>query len=183
MDPIVTYSSSSSLQRGERFMRLLLANQQRIYGLILALVPNWNDADDIMQETSAVMWAKFDDYEAGTDFAAWGLRIARYQVMAFLKKQGRERRRFSDATLEEIADQIMAAREELDDRRDAVQQCLGKLPERDRQLIQLRYEPDATTKSAADRTGRSVHAVYKALNRIHGQLLDCIRQRLAEAGV
>ncbi len=72
MDPIVTYSSSSSLQRGERFMRLLLANQQRIYGLILALVPNWNDADDIMQETSAVMWAKFDDYEAGTDFAAWG---------------------------------------------------------------------------------------------------------------
>ena len=60
---------------GEEFTRLLLENQKRIWGLVLSLVPRGSDADDVMQETCAVLWRKFDQFEAGTNFGAWALRI------------------------------------------------------------------------------------------------------------
>lgn len=42
-------------QNQEQFLRLLMLNDKRIYAYILSFVPNVTDADDIMQESSAVM--------------------------------------------------------------------------------------------------------------------------------
>jgi RNA polymerase sigma-70 factor (ECF subfamily) len=170
------------LAREQRFLQLFLSHERRIYGFILALVPIWSDADDLLQETSAVLWRKLDDFEPGTDFLAWALSIARFQVLNYRKKQRQSRARLSNQTVEALADQLMAYRERADARRDALAECLTKLSSRDRELIQMRYQPEATTQSVADSVGRSLKAVYKALNRIHTQLLLCIRQTLASEG-
>ena len=71
---------------GEAFTRLLLQNQKRIAGLIYSLVPQGADADDVMQETCAVLWRKFGEFGLGTDFGAWALRIARFQVMSYYRR-------------------------------------------------------------------------------------------------
>jgi len=167
------------MSRGRTFLRLYRTNERRIYGFILSLVPDWSEADDLMQETTMVMWSKFDTFEIGTDFAAWAICIARYQIMNYRKKKRNQRVQFSDEVLEAIDGRVVSAAEEMDALRDALRICLKKLSERDRQLIRLRYEPDASTKSVAERVGRRIDAVYKALNRIHVQLLYCIRHRLA----
>lgn len=166
------------LERGERFMRLLLENQQRIYGLILSLVPNWADADDLMQETTSILWRKFDEFEEGTNFAAWALKVARFQVLNYRKKQRRAKARLSEELYEQIADRALEREpRELVNRREALSGCMEKLKEQDRELIQLRYEPGTSVKDVAEEVDRSIDAVYKALNRIHGQLLECIRLR------
>jgi RNA polymerase sigma-70 factor (ECF subfamily) len=162
-----------------RFLQLLVANERRIHAYIASLVPIWADADDLFQETSVVLWRKARQFEPGTDFVAWALSIARYQVLDYRKKQGRARALFSDQTIEGLADQAESLVLHTDDRRDALEACLARLNERDRELIQLRYQPGATTPGVADRTGRSLKAVYKALNRIHYQLLQCINRTLA----
>lgn len=169
----------ADLERGEAFMRLLLSHQQRIYGLILALVPNWTDADDIMQETTAVLWRKFDEFERGTNFSAWALKIARLQVLAFRKRERRNAARLSDELMDQVAERMVARADRPDVRRDALEACLRSLPEGDRYLIELRYEPDASVSQVAETVSRSVDAVYKALNRIHGQLLLCVRSKLS----
>src|SRR5437867_13314017 len=102
--------------RGTTFVRLLLQHQRRIHGLILALVPNGPDADDILQETCSVLWQKFDEFDPATNFAAWALRIARYQVMAYYSTRRRQKARLSDETLDAVVDR-MAARPERDDAR------------------------------------------------------------------
>lgn len=164
--------------REERFLELFLANERRIRAFILALVPAWPDADDLLQETSAILWRKLDDYRPGTDFVAWAIRIAQYEVLKYRKRQGRERQRFSESTfrllVEHASDRALAG----DDRQAALEACLARLGERDGELIRLRYQSGATTQDVADRVGRSVKAVYKALNRIHDQLLHCIRSRI-----
>ncbi len=170
-------------ERRERFLQLFLANERRIYGFILALVPAWSDADDLLQETSAVMWRKWDEFTPGTDFVAWALRIARYEVLSYRKRRGRDRSLFSDRTDALLADLAAAPGRAADARRDALEACLAELNDRDRELIRLRYQPGATTQEVADRAGRSLKAVYKALNRIHEQLLMCIRKRLAVEGL
>ena len=124
------------------------------------------------------MWSKFDEFEPGTDFAAWALCVARYQVMNHRKKKRTQKVQFSDQTIEAVAERLVSSPDNLNDIRDALQDCLKKLAERDRELIQLRYEFNATTRSVAERIGRGVDAVYKALNRIHIQLLRCVRRTL-----
>jgi len=168
----------SDMSRGRVFLRLYQANERRIYGFILALVPDWAQAEDLMQETTMVLWSKFDQFEPGTDFAAWALSISRFQVMNHRKRRRAQRIQFSDEVLEAIAEQVCAATESFDARRDALRACLGKLAEKDQELLRLRYGLDGTVKSVAERVGRGIDAVYKSLNRIHVQLLHCIRQTL-----
>jgi RNA polymerase sigma-70 factor (ECF subfamily) len=172
-------SKDARSSRDAEFMRLFLRHERRIYGLIFSLVPDWADADDLMQEVSTVIWRKFHEFEPGTNFSAWALKIARFQVLAYRKKQRVNRARLSDVTVEQIADRFCARTpESVDARRQALKRCIDKLNEQDRQLIQLKYNPGSSTESVAEAVGRSVHAVYKALNRVHGQLLDCITSSL-----
>jgi RNA polymerase sigma-70 factor len=112
----------------ERFMRLFLESERRVFGFILSLVPHWADAEDVLQETVAVMWRKFEEFEPNTDFLAWAVTVARFQVLCHRKKQQRSRVRFSDQTLEALADRLIAFNETSDRRLDALWHCLGLLP-------------------------------------------------------
>ncbi|MBP7050053.1 MAG: sigma-70 family RNA polymerase sigma factor [Phycisphaerae bacterium] len=179
MDAASRQDNPSETSRGEVFLRLYQANERRIYGFILALVPDWSHAQDLMQETTMVLWSKFDEFAVGTDFTAWAMSIARYQILNDRKKNRNRTVRFDDEVLEAIEDRVVAAVADVDARRDALRACLQKLDEADRRLIRLRYETGATTRTVADRVGRGIDAVYKALNRIHVQLLFCIRRTLS----
>lgn len=79
-----------TLNQKDHFHRLLTLNDKKIYAYILSVLRNANDADDVMQETSSVMWSKFSDFSPGMHFVLWEITIARYQILAFFrdKKQG-----------------------------------------------------------------------------------------------
>ena len=77
------------LELGEQFTRLLLENRKRIFGFVLSLMPSGSDVDDVFQNACAVMWRKFDQFESGTNFAAWALQIARYEVMDHYAREKR----------------------------------------------------------------------------------------------
>jgi RNA polymerase sigma-70 factor (ECF subfamily) len=170
----------------KRFMRLFLQSQRRLYGFILASIPNPHDADDLLQETNAVMWEKFDEFSAAgdptTDFAAWGMKIARYKVLQHIDRRGRTATPFAPQTLTLIGDTMAKLGRDADAVHDALTDCLAKLPDRDRQIIRLRYEEDASTQSVAASIGGSVFTMYKRLNRIYGDLLGCIRHTLGWEG-
>ncbi len=159
-------------------MKLYLVTQPRLYGYVISLVPNWSDVDDIVQETSSLMWAKFDQFEPGTDFAAWALKIARFQVMAYRQTHGSRQRRFSSEAADRIEEITTMEKEKEDIRRHVLRQCLGKLKDKDRLLLNLKYEDGVTMKNVAMRTGQNINTLYKALNRIHTVLLQCIRRTI-----
>ena len=162
----------------QRFLRLFMENERRIYGFIASLLPNLVDADDILQETSLVLWQKFDQFRIGTDFVAWACRVAQLQVFKFYEKQGRSRLRFDLETLESIAKETLAMGPLLEARHQALAKCLDEMTARDRDLLQRRYANDASPQQIAEQVGRSIHAIYKALSRIHDGLLTCILGKL-----
>lgn len=168
-----------SRDAGEQYMRLFLANEQRIYSFILSLVHHWADADDLMQETCEVLWRKFDQFEPGSNFTAWAMQIAYFRVLNYRKIKRAARTRLSDANVEALTDRFVKLSDEREARRDALERCLHKLPDDDRRLIALRYEPGATTQEVADNVGRSLHAVYKALSKTHKVLRECVQQAMA----
>lgn len=170
---------SKNLQ-DERFLRLLRGNQNGIFSFILALVHNQNDADDIMQETTTVMWRKFNDFELGTNFAGWGISIARNKVNKFFEKHRKSRQNFKDSVIRAIEKQAESRINETNPRVEALKDCIGKLSRSARQLIQMRYDRRMSAQKTADLLNLSVHKFYRSMAKIHKSLEICIHRTLTE---
>src|SRR5882757_3613228 len=78
------------------FATLLRESRSRVFGYLLALVQNLSDAEDLYQHTALVLWEKFDQYEAGTDFGTWATSVAHFSALNFLRRQSRRRNLFND---------------------------------------------------------------------------------------
>ena len=163
------------------FVRLYSSSSRRVYGYILCFVPNWSEAEDLLQDTASILWSKFGEFTPGTDFTAWACRIARLVVANHYRKMNvRQRAQYLNPDLLESIALVAESNDWLyrEDRIDALQRCLARLQERDRRLIRSRYEEGSSIRAIAESIGRSVDAVYKSLSKIHYQLLCCIQQRL-----
>jgi RNA polymerase sigma-70 factor (ECF subfamily) len=167
--------------RAQEFVKLFAGCQRRIYGFVVSIVTNSADADDIFGEISVGLWKKFDDYKSGSDFLAWSIQFARYAILRHYRTQRlRKRLVFSDEVLRSLIDEAASAVREIDSRHEFLRSCLEQLPAHSRELIRARYETGMTScREVADRTGRSVEAIYKALRRLHERLLCCIEQKMA----
>lgn len=176
-------TSASDAKVGDEFVQLFTRYQRRLYLFILAQVPHPVDAEEILQETNVIIWQKCDRFRPGSNFFAWACQIAKYEVLKQRDKRRRERLHFSDRFVELVAEDALAGVDELEERRQALIDCLGKLRSNDRELIQRRYAPGENGKSVADLLGRPVNSVYQSLGRIRRSLLECIHRRLTmEAG-
>ena len=165
-------------QDGELFTRLLLQNQKRIWGLILSLIPRGSDADDVMQETCAVLWRKFNQFQPGTDFGAWALRVARFQLMSHYNKRRRAQAHLSEEVVEALAETLADRKWEDSERSVALNDCLHKLKDREMDLIQRRYTAQDKIEDIAKGLGTTVHAVYKALARLQVRLMGCVEREM-----
>jgi RNA polymerase sigma-70 factor (ECF subfamily) len=170
----------SNSQKTEAFLTLLMANQRRINSYILSLVPNFNDADDIMQETITVMWRKFDRFEIGTDFAGWGLKVAYYCIMNYRRSKSKDKVLFSDNLFEQIQEIAKQKEGHTDLRIQHLRCCIEKLQSADQRFLKARYELNYDVKTLAAQLDRSVQYVYKHLSRIHHTLALCVKRSLRE---
>jgi RNA polymerase sigma-70 factor (ECF subfamily) len=168
------------MNRQQEFVRLWTQHTRRIYAYLLTLVPHRSDADDLLQETGATLWEKFDQFEPGTNFFSWACQTAFYCVSNFRRRKGAATLVLNDDVLEVLGRESAAGQENIDTELEALLDCLSKLRDRDRDLIARRYRAGASIHTVSDEVGRSVEGLYKALQRIHGALFDCVRRRLAE---
>jgi RNA polymerase sigma-70 factor (ECF subfamily) len=167
----------------EQIMQLLTQYQRRLHVYIRSLVPNRTDAEEVLQEVNLFIWRQADEFKLGTDFGAWAYKIAYYHVLTYRKRLARQKLRFSDALMEQLAESAAASAEMTDQRQEALEKCIEKLRKEDRDLVRLRYEVGGTAQALANKLGRTAKAIYYALNRIHLSLLTCIERSLrSEAG-
>lgn len=158
------------------FLELYTSHYPRLQMYVTALMPTAaDDASDVLQETSLILWQKFEQYAAGTNFFAWACKIARIQV---LKSYERRKRKGVCVLDSQVFEQLaVEAQAEYGFRGISVQMlegCLAKLSEKDRSLIQSRYSPGITVHQLADRLGRSANSLSKSLGRIRRALLECL---------
>jgi len=174
--------SFSESEKRKQLVTLMTQHQRRIFAYIYTLVPNRYDAEDLLQETSVVICDKFDDFREGTDFAAWACQIAYWRIRYARQKFARAKVVFHQELVDALAQTAAEMPEEMDERHEALAHCLQKLPARDRELVLTRYEPGSGVPEAAQRSGRSLEAAYKALGRIRKVLFDCVSHQVAAGG-
>lgn len=161
------------------FFQLFMSSQKNLYAYILSSVHNFNDANDLLQETATVLWQKFDQFDRKTNFLAWAISIARNLIRNYFNMRKKSRLQF-DGDLVQTIDVAMIDSLDGDNiKLESLKKCYEKLSDSSRMLIKLRYEDGMTVKSIASHFGRPLEGMYKFMARLQDSLLQCIEKTIA----
>jgi len=165
----------------ELFVDRILSNQQSLFAYILTLVPQVDDANDVLQETNLTLWRKREEFQEEASLWPWARTIAHYQALAFLKHRSRDRLCFNDSLLSQLAEETAVLwQRSADVEQAALSQCIEELPVSKQELLEMRYSNGMPVAEIARKTGRSPGAIADALYRIRLQLAECIEGKLGE---
>ena len=156
----------------ELFVNLFQADRNRLYSYIYAYVGNKAAAEDIFQETSMLLWKKFDQFQPGTDFSKWANSFAYYQVKTYRHKENKFSGGFSETLIESLAESAEAVDNESKWR--ILQDCRSDLPDHNKKLYENFYVKNQKAQEVADESGRSIFAIRKAIHKLRKKLFDCV---------
>ena len=166
----------TSSQFHENFTELFVHSQRRIYGYILTVIPDRNEADEVFQETSLILWRKADEFDPNRDFVRWACGIATNVIRNRRVKCARDRHVFSEEFLEQIAEVRQSRSTWLDEQITRLAVCLQRLSDGQRRLLRVFYGDRYDTQQIAAELGIQENALYQRLHRIRRRLLDCVTQ-------
>jgi len=167
----------------EQFVAHLSASQGRLMAYIFSLVPKLQDAQDVFQQTSLVLWRKYDQFDSSRDFLTWACGVASYEVRNYQRAASRDRHCFNDALLQTLADERLAGETRSQQRDLALEECVKRLRATDRELIEKAYSGQRALPELAAEMGRAVQTIYNRLNLIRCKLVECVDRSSAEQGV
>ena len=138
-------------------------------------------ADDVWQETMLVAWRRIDDYDTTRPFGPWLRGIAQKIVLAKFSKPNRIT--ISDAeSLEYLSNRFESVHrlngDTLYEKLDTLRECISKLPEHDRQCIEMRYSQDLKPAELCEQLGVALETIKKRLMRAKQKLIDCMDRKL-----
>lgn len=161
------------------FVGHVTRHQAMLRAYIISLMPGMDGVDDVLQETNLVLWEKRAAFQAGTNFRAWACAVARLEVKTHRRKLLRLGKVTLDEDLaEQLAQHCEAPSGEVDERLRALDRCLGRLRENERQLLEHRYFSKLPLEKFAVRCGRSVESLRVTLFRVRAGLRKCINGEL-----
>lgn len=163
----------------EVVQQLFVKHVPAIQVFIRAFMPDFNRADDVLQECFLTATAKADTFREGTSFIAWATAIAKLKVLECHRKH-----RSAGTTLSpEVIDALCAAAPiaaPADDSRAMVRECLGELAPRAREAIDMRYGDACKPAEIARHLSWTPEAVYVTLSRARASLRECIERKMKQ---
>ena len=159
---------------------MLMRQRTALLAFILASVRNYHDAEEILQEVCVVVCRKADQFKPGTNFLAWVRTIAARTMLSY-RRRNHKTIAVDPHVLEGLnrgAESREREARNLAERIHSLNQCLKRLPSRLRKLLQFHYQDQLSIETIAERGGREVGAVYKALLRTRASLRECVQRQL-----
>lgn len=167
------------------FIKLLTSHQMALRDFLYSILPGCQDINDILQDTNVVLWEKMHTFKKGTSFKNWAFTVAKFKALRYCDNQRLQKQRFvfSDKVIEAITNaQSLQSKEIIDHKADALNQCLGKLSSKERDLISIRYAKNTTLEEHSSEIGLTTASMRVTLHRIRHKLRNCIQKRLSTEG-
>lgn len=158
---------------------LFVQFQPAIRGYILAMIPDFSSADDVMQETFLVVTRKAASFEIGTSFPAWVKSIARFKCLEAIRSKRNRFECLSDEVLEALGAECEGFRHDTDERLGHLRRCIDQLAPQARKSIDFRYRNDHLPPEIASLMGCTVQSVNVTLSRARAFLRDCVKEKIS----
>jgi len=164
----------------ERAFEVLVAGHApSLLRMVRRWVPDLDEAEDVVQNALIKTWKGLPGFRFESKPSSWLYRIAYNEAMDFLRKEQRKRKRISGHTASEL--QIAGDSHFDGDRaQKALAEALSKLPQRQKQVFELRYFDEMPYAQIAEALGLSegalkasyFHAVRKIEESLKSSLLS-----------
>lgn len=161
------------------FEQLLHRHSSRLRAFIAMKLPVPHLIDEIAHETFVFAHHHIMDFEAGTDFGKWLRAIAfnliRKETLRH-KRSRKNREKFLEHVLVDRASQGPVSPES--PVIIYLEECLGKLPENQRELLEHKYRLSESSREMARFFGQSEAWVRTTLCRVRTALRKCIEAKM-----
>lgn len=164
-------------QDGEEYayQQLMLKYRKSVYYLVLKMIKNAEDAEDLTQESFTKAFSSLHSFDARFAFSTWLFRISTNTTIDFIRRKklqttsihsGRENEDGSTNYLQ-IEDHNPHPDESYHkkQRKQYLQLAISRLPDRYRQLVELRYFEELSYEEIAQRLEVPIGTVKAQLHR------------------
>lgn len=168
----------------EPLIKQFLKHQGRFMGYLVALTRDLQAAEEIFQNAAVVVMQGAP--EPLRDFQAWSKEVVRRQALHYLRDRSRragQQRPLDPVLLDSLGlafQEDPAGPDEALREREALADCLKKLPSKSGALLALRYQEKRSFGEIAQAVRSTAAGVQRALSRMRKTLHDCVRLRLGE---
>lgn len=164
---IQTFCQSGDLEAARR---LLGRYESPLFGYLMRILRQRQDAEDVLQNTFVKALAALPRFEGGRYFKSWIFRIAHNEAVNFVKKRNRREAHVSADDVRVMpglrVENAPTAYEMLDNKERAARlhKAIDTLPDAEREVVLLRLEAELPFKEIAVLTGAPLGTV---LTRMH----------------
>jgi len=166
----------------EVFLSQFLRCEADLRALVGAVVRDVHVREDVFQEIALTLWRQFSRYDPSRPFGAWARGVAAKKLLERCSGDRRLPLVLSPDAILELAEAADRSESRLAPGFEALEHCLGKLPEKSRDLLTLRYGQSQPLAAIAAEIRATQAAVYQALSRLRRRLRECMQRYLAARG-
>ena len=164
----------------QAFTAIVRKYQQRMYAVVRRLIPDHDDADDVVQEAFIRAYQALPEFRAESQLFTWLYRIAVNVAMNFNRRKKLHETSDIDELMYDPASDDAKPDEVLEktEFRHLVEQAIQALPEKQRVVFQMRYFDEMPYEEMAKVLNKSVgglkanyfHAVRKVASQVRREL-------------
>jgi RNA polymerase sigma-70 factor (ECF subfamily) len=153
--------------RNAAFRELMSLYQEKLYSHIRRMVGNHTDADDVLQNTFVKVYRYIDKFKGDSKLYTWVYKIASNEALNHLNKENRMRSVTFEPQHVRAGFQQGPDGEEISHK---LKQAVATLPEKQRQVFDLKYFEEMKYEEIAEITGTSIGGLkasyYHAVKKI-----------------
>jgi RNA polymerase sigma-70 factor (ECF subfamily) len=159
------------------FAELYAASSARLFGVILRILRDREQASEVLQEVYRLIWQRAGDYrpDRGTPMT-WMIAIARHRALDQRRARSPERPVDGIVELGDAGADLVSLLEGGGAQADALRRCLGELEDDERQSVLLAYAEGYTHAELAQRLHCPLGTVRRLIRRGLLRLKDCLER-------
>ncbi len=170
------------LDAKQLFEILVRENSRMLLAFIRSIQYDQASAEDTWQETMLVAWRRIDDYDPSRPFGPWLRGIAQKIVLSQAAKPSSRMAVADPESMEYLSQRFESLQrltgDTLDEKLEALRDCVALLPDHERQCIQMRYSQNLMPAELCERLSLALETVKKRLVRAKQRLIDCMTNKL-----
>jgi len=148
-----------------------------------ALLRDWSQAEDVVQDAFIVVMNKWSDFKPGTSVFLWVRQVVHFKAQEALRSRSRRAGPVDDALLAQVAECVQNnldedTAEQQRHLRKALERCMSSLDPRAVGILAGFYGRSETCEAIAQVQNRSVNAIRLSLSRLRKQLHECMTRQL-----
>ncbi len=153
-------------------------HQGKLYAYIASLIPRRDDAEELFSQCSLVLWKKWIQYDHSKPFMPWARAVAYNEIRNFLRRKSRQEILLGEDVLELLSQTQEKYEPLLEERREALEDCIRGLVDAESSLLERHYAEDESVKHIAKTMDVAPATIYMRMYRIRQFLHECVDQRL-----